>query len=230
MTHGACLVVAIVVLVQSSFDVQAEPEVTTRGHLRGNSATVTTAVPAGTNKSAAADDKQDSVGGGGATSPPQSPDEGCKVAVKQVEEAFIFQTHCHPSNFTPLSCTAQGVASISYFAKVDVQLCGVYGFAHLRIDKGLGEDVPATLNDVELDVEMNTTLEYFGVETAEKETLDAKHGAAMENAGDVVLGSYWSRRRRSSCRPAGQACPPALSLGWCCKGCKSIENIWHVCI
>merc|ERR1711988_2079296 len=41
VTQSASLLVAVIVLVQSSFGVQAEREVTTRGHLRGNSATVT---------------------------------------------------------------------------------------------------------------------------------------------------------------------------------------------
>jgi hypothetical protein len=185
---------------------------------------------AGTNESAAADDKQDSVGGGGATSPPKAPDEGCKVAVKQVEEAFVFQTQCHPSNFTPLSCTAQGVASINYFAKVDVQPCGVYGFAHLRIDKGLGNDVPATLNDVELDVEMNTTLEYFSIETTEEATLEATLGAAMENAGEEILGStlgWWSRRRGNSCKPADADCPPEGPRGCCSKRCHYIYHSYR---
>jgi hypothetical protein len=212
MTHGACLLVAIVMLVQSSFDVQAEAEVTTRGHLRGNSATVTTAVPAGTNETAAADEKQVCIGCGGATSPLQAPDEGCKEVVKQVEEAFIFETLCRPSNFTPLSCIAPVVAGMNYFAKVDVRPCGVYCFAHLRIYKGLGEDIPATLHDVALDVEMNTTLEYFGSETAEEETLEVTLGAAMENSGEEMLEATLGYRR------CGKDSALCMTDWWCCSG------------
>jgi len=56
VTHSAFLLVANVVLVQSSFGVQPQPEVTARGHLRGNSTTVTTTAPAGINETAEADE------------------------------------------------------------------------------------------------------------------------------------------------------------------------------
>merc|ERR1719161_1686019 len=128
MTHGACLLVAVVILAQ------AEPEVTTRGHLRGNGATVTI------------------------VSSPQASQEGCEEAVKQVKEAFASQTQCHPSKFNLVSCSWEMSRGIKYFAKVDVQPCGLHGFAHLRIHKSAGEDVPATLKDVALDVDRDTPL------------------------------------------------------------------------
>jgi hypothetical protein len=151
MTQSTTLLVAVVVLVQSSFGVQAEPEleVITSRRLRGSSATVTTTIPTETNETAA-DDEHLSAGGLYSAT---VPDEGCKQAVEQVKEAFAFQTQCRPSKFTPLSCRAQVVAGMNYFAKVDVQPCGVHGFAQLRIFKGLDEDVPATLKEIDTSLE-----------------------------------------------------------------------------
>merc|ERR1740127_333739 len=90
-------------LVQSSFSVQPQPEVTARGHLRGNSTTVTTMAPAGINETAEVD-----------------------------------------------------------------------------------EDVPATLA---LDVEMNSSLEYFGSQASE-ETL----GGTIEEAGEETMATLGGTR------------------------------------
>jgi hypothetical protein len=130
MTPSSRLLVAVVVLVQNSFGVQAEPEVTSRGRLRGSRPTVSneTALPTGA--------------------------VGCEQAVEQVREAFALQTQCRPGNFTPLSCRRQVDAGINwwrvdYFAKVDVQPCGVHGFALLHIyEGGPGLDFPAALDAV----------------------------------------------------------------------------------
>jgi len=148
VTHSAFLLVANVVLVQSSFGVQAEPEVTSRGRLRGSRPTVSneTALPTGA--------------------------VGCEQAVEQVREAFALQTQCRPGNFTPLSCRRQVDAGINwwrvdYFAKVDVQPCGVHGFAHLHIyEGGPGLDVPAALDAVALDADRDAPVEYFASETS----------------------------------------------------------------
>jgi hypothetical protein len=96
----------------------------------------------------------------------------CEQAVEQVREAFALQTQCRPSNFTPLSCRRQVDAGINwwrvdYFAKVDVQPCGVHGFAHLHIyEGGPGLDVPAALDAVALDADGDAPVEYFASETS----------------------------------------------------------------
>jgi hypothetical protein len=174
-----------------------------------------------TNETAADDERQHS----GGLSPPEEPDEDCKHAVEQVKEAFAFQTQCRPSNFTPLSCRAQVVAGTNYVAKVDVQPCGVHGFAQLRIFKGLGEDVQATLIDMALDVEMNASSEYFGNETSEEPP-----GAAMQYAGGDTLGATlgWQGVDR---RCGGRNCwrkgsqPHMASCSCCCsRRCRTQEK------
>jgi hypothetical protein len=175
---------------------------------------VTTAAPVGANETAAVDDEQQP---GRHLPVPEMPNEGCKEAVKEIREAFAFQTHCRPSTFEPISCSAEGsaafnevVAGINYFAMVDVHPCeGVqHGFAHLRIYKG--ENVSAILLDEELDVETNASLVDFdfGNDTSEETP-----GAAMENAGDVILGATLGS---GSCVAANEPCPKDPST--CCSG------------
>jgi hypothetical protein len=164
---------------------------------------VTTA--AGTNETAAVDDEQ------------QTPDEGCKGAVKQVEEAFAIQAHCRPSTFEPMSCSADAsaasdrvAAGINYFAMVDVHPCdGVHyitqhGLAFLRIYKG--ENTSAILlDDLIIEEETNTSLVDFGNETA-GETPSA---AAGNGTSGMTLGS-------GSCKKANEPCPSDPST--CCSG------------
>jgi len=137
---------------------------------------------------------------------PQASEEGCKEAVKDVEEAFASQTHCRPVNFTPVSCIWENSVGIKYFAKVDVQPCEGHSFANLTIHKG-SHDKPATLKDVAF-VEKNTSLGFFGNETS-GETL----GAAMANAGDDTLGATLGS---GQCIKANEPCPSDRSR--CCSG------------
>jgi hypothetical protein len=219
MTRGACLLVAVVVLVQSSLGAQAL-EKPLRGSNSSGAATVTTTAAidelfdsAGeTNETAAVDDEQPPAGH---LPVPQAPDEGCKEAVEQVREAFQFQTHCRLSTFMPISCHVdasaafdQVAAGINYHATVDVHPCeGVqHGFAHLRIYRG--ENGSAILLDEELDVEANTSVVDFGNETSGETP-----GAATENVGN---GTFEAMLGSGQCVKANEPCPSDQSR--CCSG------------
>jgi hypothetical protein len=232
MTRGACLLVAVVVLVQSSLGAQALERRLRGSNSSGATTVTTTAAPPSAlqrvsaalpsevsrwfvqnfNETAAVDDEQPPAGHLPA---PQAPDEGCKEAVEQVREAFQFQTHCRLSTFMPISCHVgasaafdQVAAGMNYYATVDVHPCeGLqHGFAHLRIYKG--ENVSAILLDEDFDVETKTSVVDFFNETSGETP-----GAATENVGN---GTFEAMLGSGQCVKANEPCPSDQSR--CCSG------------